>query len=436
MEIKVKSMTRLGKSVAVVAVGAVIAALATGCASGGGTAPTGGASASDGGSGGGAVTLEFWSFYQGSEAAFVDKWVKDYNASHKDVQIHHTVVSQSDYTTTLIPTALANGSAPDILYVEPSTFTKYAEAGALADLDPYYTDKLKSDILPAVLDSATYGGKLLALPMELETLGLFYDKNLLASERITPPKTWTELKSAAQKLTTHSRFGLALPVEDTGYTLFNFYPFMWMAGADVTDGKGKYTVDTPQMADALDFWGSFRQSGSSPSSLQIGPWDVGNIATGVAAMQESGSYAIKATETDYKKAPIAAEALPAPDGGKSITVAGGQKLAVNAASKHVKEAADFIFSGFGSDDISVASGWVTEAKFAYPARQSVIDANKDVFTQGLRATFTDFYDTARPEPSYPAVVTEALRTALQDVVFGGMSGTDAAKKAQTAIDAG
>ncbi len=420
-------MRKLGRAVAV---GTAMAALTAGCTSGGGS------EASGTGSDDGVVTLEFWSFYQGSEADFVDSWVQDYNAAHKDVQIHHTVVSQTDYTTTLIPTALANGSAPDILYVEPSTFTKYAESGALADLDPYYTDKLKADILPAVLDSATYDGKILALPMELETLGLFYDKDLLSSEGITPPTTWDELKSAAKQLTTDSRYGLVLPVEDSGYTLFNFYPFMWMAGADVTDGKGSYTVDTPEMADALDFWGSFGQSGSSPSSLQIGPWDVGNIATGAAAMQESGSYAIKATETDYKDAPIAVEALPAPDGGKSITVAGGQKLAVNAASKHVKEAADFIFSGFGSDDISVASGWVTEAKFAYPARQSVIDANKDVFNEGLRATFTDFYDTARPEPSYPAVVTEALRTALQDVVFGGMSGADAAKKAQAAIDAG
>jgi ABC-type glycerol-3-phosphate transport system substrate-binding protein len=423
MEITVKSMKNTWrKAAALAAASASVVALA-GCSGGG---------ESDGG----VTTLELWTFYQGSEADFVQKWVDDYNASHTDVQVKNTVVSQTDYTTTLIPTALANGSAPDILYVEPSTFTKYAESGALADLTPYYTDELKADILPAVLDSATYDGKLLALPTELETLGLFYDQKLLDSEGIQPPKTWAELKSAADKLTTDDRYGLALPVEDSGYTLFNFWPFMWMAGADVRNAAGDYTVDTPEMADALDFWGSFQQSGDSPSTLQIGPWDVGNIATGVAAMQESGSYAIKATETDYKDASIGVVPLPSPDGSNNVTVAGGQKLAVNAASKHVKEAADFIFSGFGSDDISVASGWVTEAKFAYPARQSVIDANQDVFTEGLRANFTDFYDTARPEPSYPAVVTDAMRTALQDVMFGGMSGADAAKKAQATIDAG
>lgn len=421
-------MRKQGKAVAIVA---AIAALTAGCTSGDTDPSESSASSGD------VVTLEFWSFYQGAEAEFVEGWVNDYNAAHPDVHINHTVVSQTDYTTTLIPTAMANGSAPDVLYVEPSTFTKYAEAGALADLTPYYTDELKDDILPAVLDSVTFDGKLLALPTELETLGLFYDEDLLAAEGVAPPSTWDELKSAAAQLTTDERYGLVLPVEDSGYTLFNFYPFMWMAGADVTDdGQGRYTVDTPEMADALDFWGSFVQSGSSPTSLQIGPWDVGNIATGVAAMQESGSYAISATEGDYSDAAIAAQALPAPDGGESITVAGGQKLAVNAASEHVDEAADFIFSAFGSEDLSVASGWVTEAKFAYPARQSVIDANPDIFNEGLRATFTDFYETARPEPSYPAVVTEALRTALQDVMFGGLSGAEAAAKAQAAIDAG
>jgi multiple sugar transport system substrate-binding protein len=426
MEITVASITKKWRRAVALATAAVaVVGLTAACSSTGQ------------GDSGGKVTLEFWSFYTGSEADYVDKWVADYNAGHKDVHINHKAVSQTDYTTTLIPTALANGTAPDILYVEPSTFTKYAEAGALADLTPYYTDDLKKDILPSVLKSVTYDKKLLALPIELETLGLFYDKSLLASEGMTPPTTWDELQADSKKLTDDKRSGLILPVEDSGYTLFNFWPYLWMAGGDITKGSnGKYTIDTPEMAKALDYYGSFFKSGESPKTLQIGPWDVGNIATGVGAMQESGSYAIQATETQYTSASIGVVPLPAPAGGKSITVAGGQKLAVNAASKHVKEAADFIFSGFGSKDIKVASGWVTQAKFAYPARQSVIDANKDVFDKGLRADFTKFYDTARPEPSYPAAVTDAMQTAMQDVMFGGMTGAAAAKKAQAAADAG
>ena len=378
-------------------------------------------------------TLKFWSFHAGAEADFLENVVEEYNSTQDDVQIEHTVVNQSDYTTTLIPTAYANGEAPDILYVEPATFTKYADKGMLMDLSPYYTEELKADILPSVLDAVTVDGKIYALPIEMETLGLFYNADMLEEAGIAPPTTWDELYEAAKALTTDDVYGLVLPVEETSYTLFNWWPFMWMAGADVYDEEGNVTVDSPEMIKALEYWGSFYQEGLSPSSLQIGPWDIGNVGTGVAAMQVSGTYVINAAENDYPDVNIGVVALPSPN-NNSITVAGGQKLAINADSPYPDEAADFIFSLYGSDDITRAAEWTTEAKFAYPARQSVIDANADVFESGLRAVFTEFYDTAIPEPSYSAEVTEAMGKMLQDVMFGGVSAADAVKEAQTTIE--
>ena len=378
-------------------------------------------------------TLKFWSFHAGAEADFLENVVEEYNSTHDDVQIEHTVVNQSDYTTTLIPTAYANGEAPDILYVEPATFTKYADKGMLMDLSPYYTEELKADILPSVLDAVTVDGKIYALPIEMETLGLFYNADMLEEAGIAPPTTWDELYEAAKALTTDDVYGLVLPVEETSYTLFNWWPFMWMAGADVYDEEGNVTVDSPEMIKALEYWGSFYQEGLSPSSLQIGPWDIGNVGTGVAAMQVSGTYVINAAENDYPDVNIGVVALPSPN-NNSITVAGGQKLAINADSPYPDEADDFIFSLYGSDDITRAAEWTTEAKFAYPARQSVIDANADVFESGLRAVFTVFYDTAIPEPSYSAEVTEAMGKMLQDVMFGGVSAADAVKEAQTTIE--
>lgn len=359
------------------------------------------------------------------------KFVDEYNSSHDDVQIEHTVVNQSDYTTILIPTAFANGEAPDILYVEPSTFTKYQSKGMLADLTPYYTDELKDDMLDSVLDSVTIDGKVYALPIEMDTLGLFYNVDMLKEANIEPPKTWDELYEAAKALTTDDVYGLVLPVEKSGYTLYNWWPFMWMAGADVFNEKGECTVDSPEMIKALNYWGRFFKEGLAPASLQIGPWDVGNVGTGVAAMQVSGTYVINAAENDYPDVNIGVVPLPSPD-NNSITVAGGQKLAINSQSEVNDEAADFIFWLYGSDDISHASEWVTEAKFSYPARQSVIDANPELFKEGLKATFTDFYDTAVPEPSYSAKVTEELEKMLQNVMFE-TSAEDVAKETQERI---
>jgi multiple sugar transport system substrate-binding protein len=383
------------------------------------------------------TVVTFWTFHQGAENEFYQNAVKEFNETHDDVMIEHQVVSQSDYITTLIPTAYANGEAPDILFVEPSTFTKYAEKGMLADLSPYYTDALKADMQPSALEAATFDGQILALPIEMETLGLFYNADMLAEANIEPPTTWDELYEAARALTTDDVYGLVLPVEDSGYTLFNWWPFMWMNGADILSAdRSQVVVDTPEMAAALDYWGRFYQEGLSPSSLQIGPWDIGNVGTGLAAMQVGGTYMILGAETTYADVNIQVVPFPAPDGKTSITVAGGQKLAINAQSENQDIAAEFIFSLYGdTDDISAASQWVTTAKFAYPARFSVIDANQDIYEQGMRKDFTAFYDTAVPEPSYSAEITEAVGTMLQSVMFGGVSGADAAKEAQATIEA-
>lgn len=396
-----------------------------------GTATSSGASTDTGDK----TVVKYWSFHGGAEAKFIEKMVAQYNEENSDVFIEHQVVNQSDYITTLIPTAYANGEAPDILYVEPSTFVKYAEKGMLADLTPYYSDALKTDMQLAALEAATYEGKILALPMEMETLGLFYNADMLKSAGVEPPKTWVQLYEAAKTLTTGDTYGIALPVEDSGYTLFNWWPFMWMNGADIlSNDNSQAVIDTPEMAEALDYWGRFFQEGLAPSSLQIGPWDIGNVGTGLAAMQVGGTYMINAAESDYSNVNIQVVPLPAPAGKDSITVAGGQKMALNAQSQALDEAAAFIFWLYGDEDISRASAWVTEAKFAYPARHSVVKANEVFFNEGLRADFTAFYDSAVPEPSYGAEVTEAVGDMLQDVMFKGVSGADAAAATQKTVE--
>ena len=127
--------------------------------------------------------------------------------------------------------------------------------------------------------------------------------------------------------------------------------------------------------------------------------------------------------------------LPTPEGKDAVTVAGGQMLGVSSQSKDVDAAADFIFWCFGSDDTTNAVKWCTETKFAYPVRQSIIDNNKDLFQEGIKATFTEFYDTARPEPQYSAEVSDIMGDTLQAVMFGGSSGEEAAKDAQEKIEA-
>lgn len=383
----------------------------------------------------GKIKLTFWDFHVDEEKAFFEEAVKDYNKMQDKVEIELLSVNQSDYTTTLLPTAFANSEGPDIFFVEPSVFLKYAEAGTLADLTDYISDDVRSDFKQSALDAVSYHDKILSIPFEQELLALFYNKKMLEEANVAVPETWEELYDAAKKLNNNVA-GIVLPTDKIPYTNFNFYPFLFQTGGQVISEDGtKSQFNSPEVVQALDFWGSFFKDGLAPNKLQLGPWDIGNVGTGFAAMQIMGTYGVNDAEEKYGDVEIGVAPLPHPEGKESVTVAGGQSLAVNAKSKHLKEAIDFATWLFASDDISYCSKWVTEAKFAYPPRQSVVEANKEFFSEGLRKVFTDeIYDSAIPEPRLPSNVSDIVGDALQQVMYTDKIGEAVVEKADKEIN--
>jgi multiple sugar transport system substrate-binding protein len=382
------------------------------------------------------IKLTFWDFHSNEEQVFFEGLVKEYNSSQDKVEIEYSTFNQGEYTTTKLPTAFANEEGPDIYMISPGEFMKFAKAGIMADLTPYFPEGAKEDFLPASLDAVTYDGKIVALPFELELLGLYYNRDMLAQANVEVPKSWDELLNAARTLKTDEVAGLILPPDKGPYFNFIWYPFLWQLGGNVLSEDGtKSTFNSPEAAKALDFWGTFFKEGLSPSKLQIGPWDVENLGNKSAAMQVVGTWAINAVENRFADVPIEVAPLPIPEDGHPATDAGGWKFAVNARGKNVDEAAKFVMWAFASDP-SRALKWCTEVKFAYSPRKSVIEQGKDIYNKGLRKVFTEqIYETAIPEPRYPAEIMDAVGDAMQSVMFNNTSGADASKEADAKINA-
>ncbi|NOU85485.1 extracellular solute-binding protein [Paenibacillus sp. LMG 31460] len=381
------------------------------------------------------VKLAFWDMHTEAESKFFKDLIDEYNKSQDQVQIEYSTYDQASYTTTKLPTGFASGEGPDIYMISPGDFMKFAKSGLMKDLTPDFAPGVKEDFLPASLDAVTYNGKIMALPFELETLGLYYNKEMLDKAGVQVPKTWDELHAAAKKLTTDKVAGLIIPPDKGPYFNFIWYPFLWQQGGNVLSADGtKSTFNTPETAKALDFWGSFFKDGLSPKKLQLGPWEIDNLGNKTAAMQIVGTWAINRIEEKYKDVPIGLAPIPTPAGGKAATDAGGWKMAVNGQSKHAAEAAKFVMWAFGSSDLSHALKWGTEVKFAYSPRKSVVEKGKDIYNKGLRKVFTEeIYNSAIPEPRYPSEVVDAVGDAMQYVMFGKMSGADAAKTVDAKI---
>ena len=83
-----------------------------------------------------------------------------------------------------------------------------------------------------------------------------------------------------------------------------------------------------------------------------------------------------------------------------------------------------------AEDPERALEWCTEIKFAYSPRQSVVEKGQEIYGKGLRKVFTEeIYDTAIPEPRYPAQIVDIVGDALQEVMYGQRTGAEAAAAA-------
>src|SRR3954468_4467828 len=211
---------------------------------------------------------------------------------------------------------------PDVLMLDNPDLQQIAATGALTPLDTLGLSA--NGYAQGVVDASTYKGKLYGLQPITNTIGLFYNKDILAKAGVKPPRTWEELKTAAKKLTSGSQYGLAFAAPANYEGTWQFLPFMWSNGGDEKD------IATPQVAQALQLWVDLVKDGSvSKSALNWTQADVNDqFKAGKAAMQVNGPWQFPVLDADKSlhyavvpiPAPAAGQPVVAPLGGETWTV--------------------------------------------------------------------------------------------------------------------
>jgi len=382
--------------------------------------------------------ITFWYFHSGAEGEYMAALADKYNEINPNVEVRAVSIPQADYMGVKLTTAFAAEVGPDVFFMSPGDFLKYVNSGLALDLSPYFTDEIKADFLQSALDAVTVNDKIYGVPFEIELLGLYYNKDMLAAANVQPPKTWDELIEATKTLTKGEVSGLLIEPNKGYYQNFTWYPFLWQGGGDVIDAATKEGIfEGPAVENALKLWGDLVKAGA-PAKITIpGTWDIGLLGQGNVAMQICGTWAIAVIEdpeNGWSETNIGLVPLPIPEGGEAATDAGGWKFMVNAHSRNVDAAAKFVMWAF-AENIDLPLEWCTVTKFAYSPRQSVIESGKDIYSKGLRKVFTDeIYDTAIGEPRYPSEIVSAVGDALQEVMFANADPKVAAKKANDIIN--
>jgi multiple sugar transport system substrate-binding protein len=244
---------------------------------------------------------------------------------HCSKQLGVTIQQQSvpaDQVMTKSLRMASSKSLPDIIQFDGSEMPTFAETGGLMDLKKLGVDT--TDVPQGIIDYGSYKGTYYGAARTVNTLALFYNKDILKKAGRTVPTTWDEMRETAEKLTQGHQYGIALSAGGAEDGVYQFTPFMWSNGGDETD------LDSRHVVEALDYWKSLISDGSlSKSTINWTQADVNDqFMAGNAAMMINGPWQVETLNTK-KSLHWGIAQIPVPQAGDdSVGPLGGGELTI------------------------------------------------------------------------------------------------------------
>jgi multiple sugar transport system substrate-binding protein len=412
-------------SVAVIAVAGGLAA----CSSGTSASVAGPNSPAAGTSGGGG-TYTVWDPYPQYDNG--SAWVKllDQCGASAGVTIARTA-SDTTALTSKVLLAAQQGNPPDVLIVDNPVVSTLAQAGVLATTADTKIDT--ATIQPNLLAAGELGGKTYGIPIGANTLALYYNKNIVGKDGINVDsiKSWASLTAALAKAKAKGDKGITFSAIGTEEGSFQFLPWFWGAGAQLT------SLSSPPAVAALTLWTDWLKSGYAPNSVindtQTTSWQ--EFATGKYAFGENGTWQLSNAASagfPYGIIPIPGEtggSAPAPLGGEFVTVPVQKDAARYATTEKIVTCLSSAANSFNTDSaltyIAATSAVQQQQLAKDPALKVWVSA-----VQVAQGRTADNLGTKYPK------ISEQMWTAVQASLSGSKSPQAALAAAQAAVASG
>ena len=337
------------------------------------------------------------------------------------------------------------GTQPDVMILDASSAAVFVDNGLLSDLRPFIDNDPEfklDDYYQNVVDIASRGEKVHAIPGDFTPMVMYYNKDLFDAAGVPyPDASWNfdKFLETAKKLT--------IPGKQYGFVFSNWMPgwvmWLWNNGGDVLSPDGKVSsgyFDSDQNVRTVEFLRDLINVHKvAPSLSQTAAMGVEPFANGQAAMTISGHWSI----VGYKAAPKGKDGKPKIDWRRLGVVA----LPHNTPESHtvMYEAGYAIPRGSPHPELAwkLVKKWTSyRLQSKYNASGIAVCARKDVSAERakdpLEAQFIPIIPTARPPwgskvQGYEAV--ERLGQNMMDSVLkGGVDIRRALKSAAREID--
>ncbi len=144
------------------------------------------------------VSLNFWTFGD-TESAFRTA-VAAFHTANPNAEVKvRSFGDFSSYNRALID-ALAAGEGPDVVTVRSTDLPNMVNKLTPAPQTLLTLQAVRGTFPQVVEQDFIQNGSVYALPLSVDTLALFYNRDFLDAEGITPPATWDDFTASAPKL--------------------------------------------------------------------------------------------------------------------------------------------------------------------------------------------------------------------------------------------
>lgn len=365
------------------------------------------------------ATITFWNTYTGSQVTTVNHVIiPKFEKLNPGIKVVNVSLPYGETLQKYLAAAAA-GNPPDVLRSDIAWMPELAGDGVALNVSHFsWYPSIASASLPGPLLTTQFKGKAYGLPLDTNTIALFWNKADFAAAGISsPPKTITQLVSDAKAMTIPAKNQYGLGVDSTD--IWDISPYIWSEGGSFTNST--YTKSSGFMnSGATKKAVSLLVSGYADGHGYIGP-DIINT-TGDSGEQEfpSGKYAMYidgpwAVSTFASLSPKPSYGIvPMPTGpGGSHTPTGGEDLVISKSGKHLSDAelfAQFLDSPF------------VQLAMAKTGQMSAFktDTKAEVQAVPYFKTFADALTNAyvRPVTRYYGLVDTAFSNAVAEILAG------------------
>jgi multiple sugar transport system substrate-binding protein len=379
----------------------------------------------------GPVTISFWHAYNPVETEMMDGTViPAFEAAYPDIKVESVNVPYDQFRRKLL-TAIAGGTAPDLIRADIIWVPEFADMGALARLDEVMADfdEYKKAVFPGPLSTNYLNGHYYGLPLDTNTRVLVYNIGMFEDAGIAgPPETMDDFLDACEKIKAlgEDKYCFA----DGGTYAWAVNPWIWSFGGDVTDPDitvASGYLDGPDTKVAYEFLKNLVDMGYMHPGILGGGVDTwGGFGNNEIAMILEGPWfpPFFGMDTAYDFA-----LMPAGPAGH-ISVVGGEDIVMFQQSKNKEAAAEFI-RFLLSEEIQLTLSEVGQMPVIKSALATETIQNHEFF-----GIFLEQLETAKARTPHPNwnKIEETYTLAGGVFLLGEMSFEEALGEAATTID--